>query len=50
MDECGTTGKFIFKGSFTDDITESIKFDLLMTYPESEVKCEYIEANKNENV
>ena len=21
MDECGTTGKFIFKGSFTDDIT-----------------------------
>ena len=50
MDECGTTGKFIFKGSFTDDITESIKFDLLMTYPESEVKCEYIEAKKNENV
>ena len=50
MDECGSTGKFIFKGSFTDDITESIKFDLLMTYPESEVKCEYIEAKKNENV
>ena len=50
IDSCSSTGKFIITGSFSDDIKESIKFDFVLTYPSSEINCQFDEANKNENI
>ena len=47
IDGCNTTGKFIISGSFSDDM-ESMKFDLVLTYPSTEIKCEFDDAEKNE--
>ena len=48
IDKCEETGKFILEGTFTDNITEDIKFDLPLTYPIDEVKCELSKAKKGE--
>ena len=50
MDNCAKQGKLILKGSFSDDIYLSIKFDLLLTYPLEEMKCEIDKPKKNEQV
>ena len=47
VEKC-SSGKFILTGYFSDDITESMKFDFTLTYPLTEVKCEFDEAEKNE--
>ena len=49
-DKCNTTGKLTLIGSFSDDIDEEMKFDLPLTYPSAEIKCEFDEANANEKM
>ena len=48
VDKCEETGKFILVGTFTDNITEDIKFDLPLTYPNGEFKCELTKAKKKD--
>ena len=48
LDNCASQGKLILKGYFSDEIDLSIKFDLLLTYPLTEMKCELDKAKKNE--
>ena len=50
IDECNTKGKLIFNGSFSDDVNYSIKFDLLLTYPLTEFKCELPGGKKDEQI
>ena len=50
IDECSSSGKFLLEGSFSDDITDPMKFDLIMTYPFTDIKCEFSEALKNEKI
>ena len=40
VDKCNTTGKLKIKGSFSNDFEEEINFDLPLTYPNVELKCE----------
>ena len=47
IDGCNTTGKFFLSGSFSDDV-KSMKIDLVLTYPLTDVKCEFDDAEKNE--
>ena len=49
-DTCGDTGKFILVGTTTDDISEDIKFDLPLTYPNDIIKCEMISSKKNDKI
>ena len=49
MDGCENTGIFYLEGSFSDGI-ESMKFDLVLTYPLTEIKCEFNSVNKNEKM
>ena len=49
-DTCGETGKFILVGATTDDITEDVKFDLPLTYPNDILKCEMIASKKNDKI
>ena len=49
IDGCDTTGVFYLSGYFSDDV-ESMKFDLILTYPLQEIKCEYSDAKKNERI
>ena len=50
MDKCSTNGKFTIRGSFSDDMNDSIKFDFYMTYPSSEVNCEFNGAKKSDTI
>ena len=50
MDKCNTNGKFIIQGTFSDDMTDSIKFDFYMTYPLSEINCEFNGAKKSDTI
>ena len=50
MKKCSSTGKFTLIGSFSDDITESIIFDFILTYPSNEIKCELDKAEKSEKI
>ena len=47
MDSCKTTGKLTFTGSFLNDNEENINFDLPLTYPNVELKCELKGVKKN---
>ena len=47
---CKNSGKIYLEGKFSDKIDEEMKFDLPLTYPNAEVKCQLYEANKNEIV
>ena len=49
-DTCGKTGILILVGTLTDDITEDIKFDLPLTYPDDELKCEMTSSKKNDKI
>ena len=49
-DTCGETGKFILVGATTDDITEDVKFDLPLAYPNDILKCEMIASKKNDKI
>ena len=40
VDKCNTTGKLKIKGSFSNDFEEEINFNLPLTYPSVELKCE----------
>ena len=40
LDKCDTTGKLTITGSFSNDFKENINFDLPLTYPDAEFKCE----------
>ena len=50
IEKCSSSGKFTLIGSFSDDISESMKFDLTLAYPSNEVKCEFDEAEKGEKI
>jgi len=50
LDNCASQGKLILRGYFSDEIDLSIKFDLLLTYPLTEMKCELDKAKKNEPI
>ena len=45
-DDSGVTGQFILVGTLTENITEDIKFDLPLTYPNDIMKCEMFSAKK----
>ena len=47
LNECSKTGKLTLKGSFFYDIEENINFDLPLTYPNTELKCELNTVKKN---
>ena len=47
LDSCNTTGQLTLTGLFLNDIEENINFDLPLTYPNSELKCELKEVEKN---
>ena len=47
MDKCNTTGKLIMKGTFSNDISEKINFDLPLSYPSEEFKCELNKVTSN---
>ena len=47
MDKCNTTGKLTIKGTFSNEITEKINFDLPLSYPNEEFKCELNEVSAN---
>ena len=50
IDNCKDTGVFILTGTFSGDIKEPMKFDIFLTYPEREAKCELEPVKRNENV
>ena len=47
MDKCNTLGKLTLTGTFSNDIEESVNFDLSLTYPSAEIKCELNSIQKN---
>ena len=47
MDKCKNKGIFKFIGRFSDDVQKSVRTDLFLNYPLSEVKCEFDETKKN---
>lgn len=47
INDCNINGKLTLAGTFSDDIDEEMKFDLPLTYPNVEIKCEFDEAKKN---
>ena len=47
MDKCNTSGQLILTGTFSNDIEESVNFDLPLTYPSAEIKCELNSVQKN---
>ena len=47
MDKCNTLGKLTLTGTFSNDIEESVNFDLPLTYPSAEIKCELNSIQKN---
>jgi len=50
INDCGSKGKIYIVGKSTDDITEKISFDLPLTYPTAEIKCELDQVSKNVNI
>ena len=49
-DTCEYTGKFILVGAPTDNITEDVKFDLPLSYPNDILRCEMITSKKNDYI
>ena len=49
INSCDSTGKLTFIGSSLNDIEENINFDLPLTYPNSELKCEIKKVKKYTN-
>ena len=47
INDCQKKGKIYLIGELSDDISEKIKFNLPLLYPNSEIKCELDKANKN---
>ena len=47
VDKCNTTGKLTLKGSFSDNFEEDINFDLPLTYPSAQLKCELKKVSQN---
>ena len=50
IEKCSSFGKFTLIGSFSEDITKSMKFDFVLTYSSNEVKCEFDKAVKGEKI
>ena len=50
INECHTKGKLFIMGQISDKINETIKFDLPLTYPKEELKCQIEKANKNSRI
>ena len=48
MDTCEDTGVFILTGTFSGDIIEPMKFDLFLSFPQREAKCELEPVKRNE--
>ena len=46
-DNCNTTGQLTFKGSFSKNFEEQINFNLNLTYPNTELKCELNKVSEN---
>lgn len=46
-DNCNTTGQLTIKGSFSNDFKEQINFDLSLTYPNVELRCELNKVSEN---
>ena len=47
MEKCNTSGILTLTGTFSNDIEESVNFDLPLTYPSAEIKCELNSVQKN---
>ena len=47
MDNCDKTGIFVLQGTFSEDIIISSKFDIILNYPLTEIKCELDEGKRN---
>lgn len=48
MDNCDKTGILVLQGAFSEDIIISSKFDIILNYPLTEIKCELDEGKKND--
>ena len=48
MDNCDKTGILVFQGTFSEDIIISSKFDIILNYPLTEIKCELDEGKRND--
>lgn len=47
INKCNTTGIFKLKGSFNFDIEEEMTFELPLSYPKANIKCEIEKTEKN---
>jgi len=47
MDKCNSNGQLTLRGIFSNEIKESVNFDLPLTYPDVEVKCELNNIKRN---
>ena len=50
INDCHNKGKIYIEGTLSDDINEKIKFDLPLTYPTAEIKCEIDKSSKNTKI
>ena len=50
INDCHNKGKIYIEGTLSDDINEKIKFDLPLTYPTAEIKCEIDKFSKNTKI
>ena len=50
LSSCAETGKFKVKGTFSEDITEELTFNIPFSFPSSEIKCTVKNVTKDEEV
>ena len=50
INDCHNKGKLYIIGKLSENINKKIKFDLPLTYPTEEIKCELDETKKNSRV
>ena len=50
MDGCNTRGKLTVTGTFSEEITEEMTFDLPFSFPKAKAKCTVDEAQANTEV
>ena len=50
INDCHNKGKLYIIGKISENINKKIKFDLPLTYPTEEIKCELDETKKNSRV
>ena len=50
IDDCQNKGKLYLIGKLSDDINQKMIFDLPLTYPNTEIKCELEKVKKDANI